>query len=222
MIQRKKTIVAGVMKPGVRRPASGALLMRPASAALLTRRVSGARFVAIALLALLAALPSPAREFMTQQQALASAFPKGSSIERETIFLTKEELARASRASGVEIEGALVVRYVAKTGGRVVGFAYFDVHRVRTLPETVMVVVTPESAIGRIEILSFKEPMDYFPRERWIDQFDGKMLDDELSLNRAIRPISGATLTGRSITNAARKILAIHEVIEQRAMSDEQ
>ncbi|MCM2316780.1 MAG: FMN-binding protein, partial [Thermoanaerobaculia bacterium] len=68
----------------------------------------------------------------------------------------------------------------------------------------------------RIEILSFSEPEDYLPKPRWIDQLDGKKLDDELSLKRAIRPISGATLSGRAIVNASRKVLAIHRVIQAR------
>ena len=42
----------------------------------------------------------------------------------------------------------------------------------------------------------------------------GRKLDDDLSLNRAIRPISGASLTGRAIVNASRKILAIHNAIK--------
>ena len=38
-------------------------------------------------------------------------------------------------------------------------------------------------------------------------------LDKDLSLKGAIRPISGASLTGTAIVNASRKILAIHRVL---------
>jgi hypothetical protein len=102
----------------------------------------------------------------------------------------------------------MIVRYAGPGG-----YAYFDTHRVRTLPETIMVVVTPEGRIDRIEILSFDEPPDYLPKQRWMDQFRSRRLDDELSLKRAIRPISGASLSGRAITNASRKILALHRAI---------
>jgi hypothetical protein len=84
---------------------------------------------------------------------------------------------------------------------------------VRTLPETVMIVVGPDAKVQRIDILSFDEPPDYFPKQRWIDQFRGRALDDDLSLRGKIRPISGASLTGRAITNASRKVLALHHVI---------
>jgi hypothetical protein len=160
------------------------------------------------------ALAAQARVFMTQQQALASAFPPGTKIVRQSVFLTTDQQSSAKKASGVDFKDQLVVRYVgADANGRVVGYAYFDTHRVRTLPETVMVVVTPEAKVAKIEILSFDEPPEYLPKERWIDQVEGRRLDDDLSLKRAIRPLSGASLSGRAIVNASRKVLAIHGVI---------
>ena len=153
------------------------------------------------------------RTLMTQADALASAFPKGTKVERETVFLKKSQLRQVRELSDQDIDQELVIRYVGRKGGKTVGYAYFDAHRVRTLPETIMIVVGPDDEIERIEILSFSEPMDYFPSRRWLDQFLGIPLGDELSVNRAIRPITGATLTGRAVTNASRKILSIHEVI---------
>lgn len=143
---------------------------------------------------------------MTQQQALASAFPSGA--KRQVHYLTPEQLAAARKESGVEFSDRMIVRYAGLQG-----YAYFDTHRVRTLAETVMVLVTPDGRIGRIEILSFDEPPEYLPKERWIEQFRGRKLDEDLSLKRKIRPISGASLSGRAITNASRKILALHRAI---------
>ncbi len=157
-----------------------------------------------------------ATTFMTQKEALASAFPKGTELRRETIFLSPEQKAEAERLGGVRFEDELIIRYAALRNGSVVGWAYFDAHRVRTLPETLMILVTPDARIERIEILSFSEPVDYLPKERWLDQLDGHKLDDELSLHRAIRPITGASLSGRAIVQASRKVLAIHRVIGTR------
>lgn len=144
---------------------------------------------------------------MTQQQALASAFP-GAKIARQVIYLTPEQASAAKKDGGVDFDDRMIVRYAGPGG-----FAYFDTHRVRTLAETIMVVVTPDGRVSRIEVLSFDEPPEYLPKERWIDQFEGRKLDDDLSLKRAIRPVSGASLSGRAITNASRKILALHRVI---------
>lgn len=153
------------------------------------------------------------RTLLTQEKALASAFPKGTKIERQSIFLKPAQIDTIRKLTGEDVEQELIIRYVGRKGGDVVGYAYFDAHRVRTLPETLMVVVDATDAIEQIEILSFSEPAEYLPKRRWLDQFLGRPLDDELSLNRAIRPISGATLSGRAVTSSSRKILAIHEVV---------
>lgn len=159
------------------------------------------------------AFATQARVFMTQQQALASAFPPGAKVTRQAIFLKAEQIAAARRAAGVDLADRMLVRYAAESGGKAVGFAYFDTHRVRTLAETIMVVVRPDGTIEKVEILSFDEPSDYQPRPRWMAQFNGRKLDDDLSLKAAIRPISGASLSGKAIVNASRRILALHKAV---------
>jgi hypothetical protein len=161
----------------------------------------------IALALLIATVSVSARVLMTQDQALSSVFPGGA--KREKFFLTAQQLAAAKSESGVDFDDQLIVRYAGSDGR----YAYFDTHRVRTMPETVMIVVKADGTIDRIDILSFDEPTDYFPKRRWIDQLRGRKLDRELALNRAIRPMSGASLTGRAIVNASRKVLALHHVL---------
>ncbi len=108
------------------------------------------------------------------------------------------------------------MRYVAHRDGSLVGTAYFDVHRVRTLEETLLVVVQPDGTVGRVEVVSFDEPLDYLPRDGWYRQFDGRPLDDDLDLDRAIRSVSGATLTAVATTAATRRVLALHRILEGR------
>ena len=155
------------------------------------------------------ALAAQARVFMTQPQALASAFPAGTKVTRQTHFLTPAQAAAAKKESGVDFADRMIVRYAGSDGR----YAYFDTHRVRTLPETVMIVITPDGKVEKIDILSFDEPPEYQPKPRWLELFRGRRLDDDLSLKRAIRPISGASLSGRAIVNASRKVLALHKVI---------
>ena len=176
---------------------------------LIVGRTLCAPTVAVALF--LGATSAGARVLLTQEQALATAFPAAVKVTRQKFFLTPEQLAAARSESGVDFDDRLVVRY-AGSDGRV---AYFDTHRVRTEPETVMVVVMPDGSVDRVEILAFNEPTDYFPKRRWLDQFLGRKLDKDLSLKGAIRPISGASLTGAAIVNASRKILAIHQVLSR-------
>lgn len=167
--------------------------------------------LAIAIvLAFAGAVPrAPARTLMTREEALALAFPAGVRVTREAIFLTPEQIATAKRESGVDFPDQLVVRYAGSNGTT----AYFDSHRVRTEPETVMIVVDATGSISRVDIMAFSEPTDYYPKRRWLDQLLGRKLDEDLALTRAIRPISGASLTGRAIVGASRKILAIHRAL---------
>lgn len=167
-------------------------------------------------MALLAAAPALAKVFLTQEEALKLVFP-GAAIERKTAFLTEAEQQEAATLSGGPRPSAFAVGYVATMDGRLVGTAYFDTHVVRTQTETLMVVIDPSGSIARLEVLSFSEPEEYLPREHWYGQFPGRALDDELSLKRGLRPVSGATLTARATTEAARRVLALHRVLARRA-----
>ncbi len=153
---------------------------------------------------------------LTQQEALRLAFPEPATIERRTAFLDEATLNRAAElaGSGVEVDQRVVTYYVGLNGDRPLGVAYFDAHRVRTLPEVLMIVVAPGSRIERIEILKFQEPPDYLVPESWLDQFDGRDLSEELSVKGSIVNMTGATLTSRAITRAARRVLALHRVID--------
>ena len=159
-----------------------------------------------------AAGPVTATTLISIDEAMSLAFPNAI-VARETLFLTDEQRSAAEAASGSELGGAMVTRFAAETGGRVAGYGYLDTHRVRTLPETVLVMVDADGRVRRVEVVAFREPLDYLPPDGWYRQFDGESLSEDLALKRAIRPITGATLTARSTTEAVRRALAIHRAV---------
>jgi len=159
------------------------------------------------------ALMLHASVLITVEEALELAFPDVE-ITRETVFLTDDQIRIAAATSELEIEDAMVTRFIARSDGRIVGFAYLDTHRVRTLPETLLVVLDRGGKVRRVEVAAFREPLDYKPGDSWYRQFDGEELNRDLSLDRNIRPITGATLTARATTDAVRRLLAIHASIE--------
>lgn len=164
--------------------------------------------------------PGKAKVLLETKEALALAFP-GGDVARETFFLSDKEKERVSKLAGARFQTGLAFRYVAKKGGLLLGTAYFDTHRVRTMKETVMIVVAPNGTIARVEVLAFAEPLDYKPREKWYAQYVGKKLDADLELKRSIRGVTGATLTARATTEAARRVLALHGVVEEKARGAE-
>jgi len=176
--------------------------------------VTGGRVVwLISVLAAAWFAPSAgATVLLTVEEALDLVFP-GATVRRETLYLTDHQVREASEFSGAEIASALVTRYVATgSDGAVAGHAYLDTHRVRTLPETLMIVVGVDGAVVRVEVVAFREPVEYMPRDSWYRQYDGEVLDGDLALERDIRPVTGATLTARATTEAVRRVLAVHRV----------
>lgn len=168
------------------------------------------------LLGALVAAPAAGQVLMTQEEALDAAFPAPTRVERRTAYLADAELDRARTLAGseVEIDAAVVTYYVGYRGDEPVGVAYFDAHRVRTKAEVVMVIVDPAGRIDRVDVLKFMEPPDYRAPDGWIEQLEGRPLDAALSTSGAIRNLTGATLTARALTEAARRVLALHSVID--------
>lgn len=169
---------------------------------------------------LIAAAASPAagqeERAVTQRRALERVFPDPAEVERRTAYLDSAGLARARELAGpsVEVEQTVVTHYVGVRGDSALGVAYFDAHRVRTLPEVLMIVLTPEGAVDRVEVLKFSEPPEYRPPEGWLEAFEGRSLSPELARGRGIVNMTGATLTSRAVTRAVRRVLALHEVID--------
>lgn len=160
-------------------------------------------------LPLFAALP-------TSQEALALAFP-GAQLARTEHILTEAQAERAVALAKLPLPGRWLVAYEARKEGRLVGVGFFDTHRVRTLNETLLVAVSPEGRILRVETVVFHEPQDYAARPAWVKQFEGKALDDRLGLKGDIHPLSGATLTANAMTDAARRCLALWQVLYRGA-----
>ena len=151
---------------------------------------------------------------MTRDEALAAVFP-GAVVEAERVFLTEQQMAEIAEIAGVEIESGLVARYVATRGNTVMGRAYVDTHVVRTKRESLLISLEADGSVRRVDVTAFLEPPDYLASERWLRQYSQRQLDDDLALQRAIRPIAGATLTANAANAAVRRVLAIDKVLEQ-------
>ncbi len=150
--------------------------------------------------------------FPSTQEALALAFP-GAQFTRKEHWLTETQARRVKDLAGTPLPGLWQVAYEARKNGDLLGVAFIDSHRVRTLQETLLVAVAPDGHLLRVEVLAFREPQDYLAKEAWVRQFEGKKLDAELSLRGAIRPLSGSTLTANAMTDAARRALSLHRIL---------
>jgi Na+-translocating ferredoxin:NAD+ oxidoreductase subunit G len=150
--------------------------------------------------------------FPSAQEAAVLAFPQAQITRRDRI-LTEAQAARVKTLAQRPLPGPGVAAFEAHAGGRLVGVAFLDTHRVRTQMETVLVAVEPPGRVRRVEILAFGEPPEYQAGGAWTRQFDGKALDDGLALRRGIRPLGGASLTATALVDASRRGLALFQVL---------
>ena len=189
--QHDRSFPCGALR-GVRRPALGV--------ALLVTAFSGAR----------------AKVLVTPEEAVREAFA-GAPAEKRTDYLDETQTAAIARLAGSPPSSRIIISYRASKDGRPLGTAYLETHIVRTLPESILVVLDPQGRVSKVEILSFDEPDQYRPKPRWMEQFAGRALDPDLSLSKGIRGVTGATLSSRAITEAVRRVLATHRVLSAGA-----
>ncbi len=180
-------------------------------------RVGLAALVGLGLPLALLVRPVGATVFLAKDEALALAFPGTDRIEERVFILTDTQKAEAERRARAPLSSQLWTIHVGWKGGEVQGYAIIDSHNVRTLPETFMVVIDPKGTLRRVDVLAFHEPPEYLPTARWIEQFPGHGLDDDLKLGAGIQGITGATLSAQAMTAGVRRALALFTVLVQDA-----
>lgn len=166
-------------------------------------------------LALLLPAAAGAKVFYSRSEALELAFPEADRIEDETYLLRDEQVDRVQSLANSPIESRLVRVYRGFRGSELLGYAFIDVHNVRTLPEAFLVVLSPEGSVRALRVLAFHEPLEYMPTERWYEQFRDVDRERSLRLGRDVHGIVGATLSARATTRGVRRALALYEVVLQ-------
>ena len=98
------------------------------------------------------------------------------------------------------VDSKLVTFYAGQKAGQTLGYAFIETNVVRTLPETFLIVLSPQGVVQKLFVLAFYEPEEYLPPERWLRQFDQKTLGPALQIRRDIHGIAGSTLSARAVT----------------------
>jgi len=181
------------------------------------------RVVTAAVLSALFSLSSPseatAKVFYARDEMLELAFPDADKVEPKDFLLTRKQQEAIENLAREKLESALLTIYVGRRGGEILGYAIVDTHTVRTLPETFLVVLSPEGAIAATHVLAFYEPLEYLPSERWFRQFPGRKLTSHLRVGDEIAGVSGSTLSSRAVTGGVRRALAAYTVLIEKCDS---
>ena len=167
----------------------------------------------ILLLWLMTAIsPGFATIFYSKNEAMELAFGKGTQVEQLSLFPDEIEAAQIQQDAKVKLDSGLFTFYVGKDQGKILGYAAIETSTVRTKPETLMIVLTPEGELQKVFTLAFHEPPEYQPPERWFEQLYKRPLA-EMDFNKGVDGISGATLSTRAAINSIRKVMAIYQVL---------
>lgn len=190
----------------------------------MSRRVAA---VAVAL-----ALGGAARAdqvFLREAEAPRALFGEAAAAsERKLLELTPAELAALGRQLGRRIDGRaypyLEVRGKAPGDGGasapLVGYVFLLDAMGKSQPITFAAAVRPDGALQDLQVLVYREPYGAEIRERrFRAQFAGKKASDPLALGKDIDAISGATISSASAAYAARKALALGQLLRARAGS---
>jgi len=179
---------------------------------------SSSRLIAALVALLLAdgATTAAAKVHYARNEALQLAFPDTDRVESKNFFLTDEQKSQVEELAKAPLESKLVTVHIGEKGGAPIGWAFIDTQLVRTLPETLLVVVAPDGTVAKLLLLAFYEPPEYEAPERWLEQFPGRKLDRELRVDRDIHGIAGSTLTSHAVTAAVRRSLALYQVLIEK------
>lgn len=166
------------------------------------------------LLALVCWAPSPGRAAGAppppgaDESIVRSLFPEADAVAAQDVLLTDEVAARLEVLARARVKERLVTFYTARRAGAVAGYAVIHGHVVRTKRETLALAFEPDGRLRKVTVLSFLEPPEYRPPDRWLAQLSGKGPADRLAVGDDLAPISGSTLSARGIAEQSRWLLA--------------
>jgi Na+-translocating ferredoxin:NAD+ oxidoreductase RnfG subunit len=150
--------------------------------------------------------------YYSKNEAMELAFGKGTEIELLSLFPDEEQITKIEQVAKIKLDSGLFTFYVGRNQHKILGYAAIETTNVRTKPETLMIVLTPDGALRDVHILAFHEPAEYQPPDAWFKKLYNQPLA-ELEINKGVDGISGATLSTRSAINSIRKVMALYQVM---------
>ncbi len=147
---------------------------------------------------------------LDKQGALQQVFPHAEQVLELRYLLTSEESARIEKSMGRRLDEGGFYLYAGLTGGKPVGYAAIVSQIGKVKPITHIVGVNPQGDVSQVAVMIYRESHGAeVVRRRFMEQYEGKSLDDPIRINRDIINIAGATLSGHAICRGVRKALSV-------------
>lgn len=150
---------------------------------------------------------------ITPSQALQTIFSSSQEIVSEKKSLSPEQKASLKKNLGYDVPKDEWGFFVARTGGKIDGYAVIDHQVGKTEPITFMTAILPTGEIKAVEILVYREHIGGEVKEkRFLRQYENKKKTDPIRTGQDIQNITGATLSSRAISVGVKRDLAIWDL----------
>jgi Na+-translocating ferredoxin:NAD+ oxidoreductase subunit G len=157
--------------------------------------------------AVTAAAPARAEvAYFSTRSVLSAFFPRSERVTYRTLVLDGPNRARLTQRLGYKPAVDRYTVFVAMTQGRVDGYAVVDDEMGLHQPITFATKLSPQGVVERVEIMVYREPRGDEVRDpRFLKQFQGRSVRDEMRVTRDIDAVSGATISSASLTVGVRR-----------------
>jgi len=150
--------------------------------------------------------------YLTEEEALAKAFPKADSVWAEVWAPTEEQRRSVQRKLGWRVADSTFTVHRGVKGRQDLGYAVMANEIGLYKPITFMVHLDIEQKVSAVHVMVYRESRGgEVRRRRFLSQYDGKRVSSPVRINRDIIGISGATLSVRALNAGVKKTLAIIE-----------
>ena len=167
---------------------------------------------------------------LTNKEALKQMFPDVDQVVKETVTLTSAELTKVKARLGGHLvhfqagsesekvsETSTFTFYIGIKGNSRIRMAFIDEQPGKWGPvEFIIALNTNPGKIHNLAVMSYQEKRGRpIARNNFLQQFAGKGSSDQITLNKDIRAISGATISSDATCFAVKKAIAIFEEVYQ-------
>lgn len=165
----------------------------------------------------LVAPPAHATVYMSVAEAQKLMFPAATAFPDRAAVLTAEQRKTIAHASGAPAPKKLQA-WEARQGAKLLGWFIVDNVLGKHDHITYAVAFGPDGRIQSVEILEYRETYGGQIRNpRWRQQFAGKGANSDLTLEKDIKNISGATLSCLHVTQGIKGLATAVELLLVKA-----
>jgi Na+-translocating ferredoxin:NAD+ oxidoreductase RnfG subunit len=156
-----------------------------------------------------------AQVYFSVRGLLSEQFRQSEVVDYQKVLLSAERREAIQRELGQTLEKAEYIFYVARSAGRVDGYALFDREIGQHEYIDFATFFDSEGRVTRVEVVAYREHYGEAIRsQRFREQFIGKEAESGFRPGHDIDVISGATLSARAMAKAVKRAtLLLHDTV---------